>query len=382
MREAREEMLVISEAKYELYHKDFSSAMQHAYKMAKKLHGITISPDEISDKVATGPRKPSEGKTNKYRLEGDKGAIQVQVYNKGGSKPYELNFYKEEVELDEAQKWVVYNTNNGKLEKEFSNKIPADRHKDKLNKKYEASGKLPYRVMQTEEIELDEDVATMGAIVMGLNAAALLPVLFMAVKEIIRGTPLESSIKNVVDKLKKNKNYKMSDSEKSDVTGFVSKVKKDKPSLLQKAVKQAKLNLLKDQSHEEVEEGAAADARRAMRNDPDMKQRAFSKDVSSTDDDEKAASKNIMMQLRKAVSLRSYDVEFADGKKQKVNQKIAQAVQNKYNSMRRPADKEKFQAQIAKSYKDMLKTIKSGYGEQKESILEKIDRKIKENKNG
>ena len=133
---------------------------------------------------------------------------------------------------------------------------------------------------------------------------------------------------------------------------------------------------------EEVEEGAAADARRAMRNDPDMKQRAFSKDVSSTDDDEKAASKNIMMQLRKAVSLRSYDVEFADGKKQKVNQKIAQAVQNKYNSMRRPADKEKFQAQIAKSYKDMLKTIKSGYGEQKESILEKIDRKIKENKNG
>jgi hypothetical protein len=133
---------------------------------------------------------------------------------------------------------------------------------------------------------------------------------------------------------------------------------------------------------EEVEEGAAADARRAMRNDPDMKQRAFSKDVSSTDDDEKGASKNIMMQLRKAVSLRSYDVEFADGKKQKVDQKIAQAVQNKYNSMRRPADKEKFQAQIAKSYKDMLKTIKSGYGEQKESILEKIERKIKENKNG
>ena len=78
----------LDEAKYDLYHKDFSSAMQHAYKMAKKLHGITISPDEISDKVATGPRKPSEGKTNKYRLEGDKGGIQIQVYNKGGSKPW------------------------------------------------------------------------------------------------------------------------------------------------------------------------------------------------------------------------------------------------------------------------------------------------------
>ena len=96
MRQALEEMSVISEAKYDLYHKDFSTAMQHAYKMAKKLHGITISPDEISDKVATGPRKPSEGKTNKYRLEGDGGGIQIQVYNKGGSKPFELNMYKEE----------------------------------------------------------------------------------------------------------------------------------------------------------------------------------------------------------------------------------------------------------------------------------------------
>ena len=90
---------------YELYHKDFSSAMQHAYKMAKKNYGITVDPKEIDDKVASGPKKPSEGKTNSYRLEGDKGAIQVQVYNKGGSKPFELNMYKEEVELDETTKF-------------------------------------------------------------------------------------------------------------------------------------------------------------------------------------------------------------------------------------------------------------------------------------
>jgi len=102
VRITRIEEVELDEAKYDLYHKDFSSAMQHAYKMAKKLHGITVDPKEIDDKVASGPRKPSEGKTNSYRLKGDKGAIQVQVYNKGGSKPYELNFYKEEVELDEA----------------------------------------------------------------------------------------------------------------------------------------------------------------------------------------------------------------------------------------------------------------------------------------
>jgi len=96
----KKEEVELDEAKYELYHKDFSSAMQHAYKMAKKLHGITVKPSEIDDKVASGPRKPSEGKTNTYRLKGDKGAIQVQVYNKGGNKPYELNFYKENTILD------------------------------------------------------------------------------------------------------------------------------------------------------------------------------------------------------------------------------------------------------------------------------------------
>ena len=96
-----EEEVELDEAKYDLYHKDFSTAMQHAYKMAKKMYGITVDPKEIDDKVAAGPKKPSEGKTNKYRLKGDKGAIQVQVYNKGGSKPFELNMYKEEVELDE-----------------------------------------------------------------------------------------------------------------------------------------------------------------------------------------------------------------------------------------------------------------------------------------
>lgn len=101
-KQAMSESFELDEAKYELYHKDFSSAMQHAYHVAKKLHGITIDPEEIDNKVATGPRKPSEGKTNTYRLKGDKGAVQIQVYNKGGSKPFELNMYKEEIELDEA----------------------------------------------------------------------------------------------------------------------------------------------------------------------------------------------------------------------------------------------------------------------------------------
>ena len=90
----------IMEAKYDIYHKTFSDAMQHAYKAAKKMYGITVNPSEIDDKVATGPSKPSAGKTNRYQLKGDKGTIQVQVANLDNKK-YELNMYKEEINLDD-----------------------------------------------------------------------------------------------------------------------------------------------------------------------------------------------------------------------------------------------------------------------------------------
>ncbi len=83
---------------YELYHKTFSSAMQHAYKHAKAKLGVDVDPEEIDRKVAMGPSKPSKGKTNSYRLldKGGKKAIQVQVYGMDNGK-YELNMYKESV---------------------------------------------------------------------------------------------------------------------------------------------------------------------------------------------------------------------------------------------------------------------------------------------
>ncbi len=81
--------------------------MQHAYDYAKKKLGITVDPKEIDNKVATGPRKPSEGKTNKYRLKGKGGNLQIQVYNKGGSKPFELNMYKEENEMKKSLKDTI-----------------------------------------------------------------------------------------------------------------------------------------------------------------------------------------------------------------------------------------------------------------------------------
>ena len=107
------------------------------------------------------------------------------------------------------------------------------------------------------------------------------------------------------------------------------------------------------------EASARGDAKRSMSRDRDFGRKDdLDKDDAASDDDVKAASKNIMMQLRKAANRASRGVEFGDKKKVMVDPKIAQAVASKYNSLRRPADKEKFQAQIAKSYKDMLKAIK------------------------
>ena len=77
---------------YELYHKTFSGAMQHAYAVAKK-RGYTVDKNDIDNKVASGPRKPSSGKTNRYILGTDKKQnLHVQVANLD-NKRFELNMY-------------------------------------------------------------------------------------------------------------------------------------------------------------------------------------------------------------------------------------------------------------------------------------------------
>lgn len=91
---------------YELFHKTLGSAIDAAISHAKTKFGITISDDERMDKVGMGPRKPSNGKTNSYRLMGtDKNGktkgVQVQVANLD-NKRYELNMYKEETEVIET----------------------------------------------------------------------------------------------------------------------------------------------------------------------------------------------------------------------------------------------------------------------------------------
>jgi len=408
MRQVREEMLVISEAKYELYHKDFSGAMQHAYKMAKKLHGITIDPKEIDDKVATGPRKPSEGDTNKYRLKGDKGGIQVQVYNKGGSKPFELNFYKEEADLDEVSpnkpKSDVIVMKKGQVEKSVVGASAV--------KKAEKEGfKIQYALLKTGKKVTDpKDImkAIKSADKLGIGEEVELDEAKMSSSQIAKLKKAYEPMRGKkISTDNANKLSAMMDKVGKDKEALIQLFKADIPFVSQSAVtkliskhgmKGAELNKLREEvdldeaedfkshkmydpktgkaydaktmddhlkykkmgySHEKpnVEESAASDARRAIALDPSTKQK-FSKNVSATDDDIKSADKNIMMQMRKAVSLRGNKVEFMDKKKVEIPQKVAQAVLDKYNSQKKPADKEKFQTKVSKSYKNMLSALK------------------------
>ena len=308
----------------------------------------------------------------------------TRLITKHDMKGAEINKLREEVELDERMKLPrqLIDTNKEVMLVKKNKVIVVDK---KDQDKYMKQGWI-----LAEEVELDE--GKMQDVWQKKNAKSLSVGPF----ELLRG-------KSGVHTIKRSGKVIGDFSYDSDADNFVANMKDMKGQWTGNDIDSLFTHLQKVHSEEvDLEEAsAAADARRSMRADPDMRQK-FSKDVSATDDDKKAASKNIMMQMRKAQSLKGrFDVEFQDGKKVKIPVKMAIAVQQKYNSMRKPADKEKFQAKVAKSYKDMLTALKegfasdaqrkaafaSGYKEKgkknkKESVLDRIDKKLKERKNG
>ena len=83
-------------AKIETYHNTYTSAINAAKEYAEK-QGYEINDDDAFTKIGMGPRKPSEGKTNKFSIELSKDGkvqrkkLQIQVY--GMKNSYELNAY-------------------------------------------------------------------------------------------------------------------------------------------------------------------------------------------------------------------------------------------------------------------------------------------------
>ena len=81
---------------YEVYHKSYTWAIIAAREYAEK-QGYEINDDDAFRQIGMGPRKPSEGKTNRFSIELSKdGKVQrkqlhIQVY--GMKNGYELNCY-------------------------------------------------------------------------------------------------------------------------------------------------------------------------------------------------------------------------------------------------------------------------------------------------
>lgn len=82
---------------YKIYHNTFTSAIEEAKRFAYD-RGYDVDPEEMAEKIGLGPKKPSEGKTNRYiiDLKHPSGKVmrqklQIQVYGMGNR--YELNVY-------------------------------------------------------------------------------------------------------------------------------------------------------------------------------------------------------------------------------------------------------------------------------------------------
>ena len=142
---------------YDIFHKDFSSAMQHATAFAKS-KGQPIKKDEIDNKVATGPKKPSKGKENSYTLETEKGKRwSVQVYNMGSK--FELNMYLTSSHIPEGDvldegTWAIPETPAQKRDLKKLMKSPL-----KLGKEGDDAANKMYSIIGDDELFDDLYVA-------------------------------------------------------------------------------------------------------------------------------------------------------------------------------------------------------------------------------
>ena len=332
---------------YELFHRDFSGAMQHAYAHAKKKFGITIDKDEIDDKVAMGPRKPSKGKTNSYRLRGDKGNIQVQVYNMGSK--FELNMYKEsvdeEVDLDEltiadVKKATAKAKKRQEKERKTTGKTSvstADLAARKKNKK--------------EEVEIDE-ASKEGT---------------MRVIDLARqNNPEVRKHLNVANA--GNKGYQVQRMTKGKFVNQGKPYSKLKDA--QKVQQGGQHSMQFETIDESVKYGGipAGLSKKRIKADRDVYAQVLGIkeaidpadfDISATSKDVEKADQNIMIQLQKVITLRGQKpVEFGDGKKQKVHPNVASAALSMHRKLRRTDEKDAFQRKIGKSYRDLLNAVK------------------------
>jgi hypothetical protein len=365
-----------SSSGYDLYHRDFSGAMQHAYAFAKK-KGFIVDKDEIDSKVAMGPKRPSSGKTNKYILGTNKRKnVHIQVANLD-NKRYELNMYIESLGPEDESKV-----------KEIIGKLKG------ASKAHAGQAKDLEKAMKSESFDFEEA---------------------LQIAEDVFGKSKQKNIDHLKTKSKAMKVH-IANLEKLDKKGdgageLVDSIKKAKATY---ADLNRSIEMLQRDLNEELEEGfsnfsvpipkqtlngkkigggktpivvKARSAREAISKaakqlgvdfkflktgkvvkeaiDP-----ADQDDMIATKGDKESAKMNIIVQLRKAADVKgNLDIVFADGKKKKLPANIIKIALDKYNSFRKPATKKKLVDGMSKSYRSMLQTLKTikEYSEETES---------------
>jgi hypothetical protein len=339
---------------YDLYHKDFSGAMQHAYAFAKK-KGFVVDKNDIDDKVALGPKKPSKGKTNSYILKTNKKKnVHIQVANLD-NKRYELNMYIESVDLEEKLKFKTTKKIKGKVFGKISGPFP--------KAKAEVIAARDFRNSPTEVVKDGSGYS-----------------IFVPVNESL-GPEDESKVKEIIGKLKgasKAHAGQAKDLEKAldeaPITGIQGKDRKTYALELDKSGRKVMVrtkNQFGDIKTISLKQAAklfeASDLEKLEEKKIDP---ADVDDMVATKGDKESAKMNIIVQLRKAADVKgNLDIVFANGKKQKVPANIIKIALDKYNSFRKPATKKKLIDGMTKSYRDMLKTLKTikEYSEETES---------------
>jgi hypothetical protein len=191
----------------------------------------------------------------------------------------------------------------------------------------------------------------------------------------------KNDIARLKRKIKKNKQYKLDTIDKENLNNALKIIRNAKPTAFQKLKTKFKDLVKKNKTIKEAvspaQQAAIAIAKKEKGEKPKNESRAYrdamrsmsrggtkgmattkkDKDIEASDDDRKAASKNIIMQLRKAADLPTgAEVEFAKGKG-KVDRGTAQAALARFNALAKPRDKEKFQNSI-RSLSDIKAILK------------------------
>ena len=339
--------------------KDIVSKKQHS-----KIDGVTVdlftasAISQIYDKV---------NDANKKKME----KLPITKLAALAMKMMKNEYVPEELDLDESGHTDVASAMNNvkvatsaltKMSGELSKLSPEDALPSWWTNKVAVAvdkldGMADYLDTQVEETDLDEAISgdqyyyvdPKGVVAAVGNKDAMRKMNMKQAKDGNKGGSFSQNLKKykVGDKIKEE--VELDEFTISDLKGMGVKPTPDQMKELQKISSKSggnitRTDLKKVGIKEEVdldEASARSDAKRSMSRDRDLSRKGSSldKDDFATDDDVKAASKNIMMQLRKAANLRgTFAVEFGDKKKVKVDPKVAQAAASKYNSLRRPAD--------------------------------------------